>query len=234
MEKPKNYDALLTLPFCEVVVPQDVAFDMLTTRFQRVVSQNVDIFIPLILPETPDYDSVVAYYGRLKDEVKKVPPGGLGLSGDDIELMYGGLGSLTYEQVMDKVVEHVGKKVRDKKGNGDRNPATGGVGLILDALRLISPDVATFDDGVKVFAGSLRKNGYPLQPFHLGTMVDDVMNRRGTADFPFDFFADSQGATLLGASYVNHAIGREKLAFRQGLDITLEQLHMMATGRSMN
>jgi len=234
MESLRGYEALATLPFREVAIPEAEAMPKLSGKFQEVVVQSVDIFIPMIRPETPDYEAAVEHYRQFGEKAKEVTNVGLGMGDVDVEKMYGQWGSDTYLENMMRVVSHVGTESRKSIPKGADNPASGRIGFFLDMLRLISPDVATFDNGVKVFTSAMRRTGYILEPFALGAMIDDVIRRKGSPEFPFDFYSDSQGAAIFAASYIQHANSAERQAFQQGLDITLDELHMLATGHSTN
>ncbi len=234
MESLRGYEALTTLPFREIAIPEEEALPKLNGKFQEVVSQSVDIFIPMIGPETPHYEAVVEHYKQFVEKAKEVTTVGLGMGDVDVEKIYQEWGNNTYLDNMIRVVRHVGMESRTKTPEGADNPASGRIGFFLDMLRLISPDVATFDNGVKVFASAMRRTGYILEPFALGAMVDDVILRKGTADFPYDFYSDSKGAAIFAASYIHHATTAERMAFQQGLDITLEELQRLTTGQSTN
>ncbi len=236
MEQGSNTEALKVLPFREVALPMVEALALLTDRTRMVVKTNIGELIKQILPVTPNYEDVVAHYRRKQDEVESIfGPGGFALTPSDLEFIYEEWGHLTYQGVMERIVgESVPKYFNDKESDKSQNIASSCVGYILDTLRLIKPEVASFDDGVKIVVESMRNTGYKLAPFELGVMIDDVSGRKNIGDQPIDLWADAEGASLLGASYLTHANPRELASFNRGLQITRAELHQRATGFSIN
>lgn len=129
MEWLTGLEALTTLPFREVAIPEADALPKLNGKFQEVVAQSVDIFIPMIRPESQDYEGAVAYYKRFGEITKEVTTCGLGMDESDIQKMYGQWGNDTFLDNMIRVVDHVGAESRRDVPQGEDNPASGRIGF---------------------------------------------------------------------------------------------------------
>lgn len=235
MEIRRDYEALTTRPVTDVVIPETEALEKLRAKFVDVATTNADKMIAKLIPDVPEYEEGLAYLEGMKQSVQEVGYCGMGFNEEILRSIYGDLSPLTYEALLTLVVYNVGnavnKDVADPEGD---NPAAGRIGMFLDLFRIISPEVATFDDGVKLFASVLRKEKFPVRPFILGAMLDDVINMRGTNEVPFDIFADTEGASLFAASYYNHATSLEQMDFLRGIDITFDELRAINEANQRN
>lgn len=236
METEKGVDALRTLPFKEVTLPPSVAVPALTEKMRLVFDTNLDLYMNAIENAIDSQNPErTALLGRLEEAKARrdviFKPGGLCLTEDEVNFIYDEWGSLTFEKIAKKFMTEVFPKFVADPQSSSGNKC---VGYMLDLLRLLDPKIASFKDGVRIFADAATEPNSLVNPFLLGSMVDDAIHRRGTVEFQFHFLSDKQGSEELKDAFLACFGENDRNDFQRGIDITLNELHTGATGFSIN
>ncbi len=214
MENRPYNEHLSVIPFKDAVVPLEVGLDLLAKKSVTAISQNLDLCKPYFYPDY-DQESFDAIISEAKGEYSTFR-GGFGFTEENIAYIYSHMGDVQYESVIDNILEnYVAPTIWKTFPNV--NPNSIGLGMILDVVRLINPEIASFREGIGVLAKSMKKrNGYLLNNMELGIMVGEVVRKENTDSLPFDIFADSMGAAQLAANYISHLNEAELRDFRIG------------------
>lgn len=207
--------ALRTRPFVEVVLPRDQALDSLTARTRRVIANNAAFLLtePGLAGDPRKREYQEAVFGLRDFMLNQDPQGGTSLIEPDLDMVY--RWGLTFAESAAKFADEVFPHFIDG-GSGNREPGVINMGYALDLLHIIRPDVATFDQGVAVFADVSRESS-ETSPFILGSMVDDTVRLTSSIGIP-DLMADRQGALRFMEAYLRLANDADRSLFTFGRD----------------
>lgn len=207
--------ALRTRPFAEVVLPRTQALDALTVRTRRVIANNAAFLLtnPRLEgdPRRGEYQEAV--FGLRDFMLNRDPRGGISLIEPELDMVY--RWELTFAATAAKFVDEVFPHFAENDSGG-REPGVINMGYALDLLHIIRPDVATFDQGVAVFADVSRESS-ETSPFILGSMVDDTVRLASNSGIP-DLMADRSGALRFMEAYLRSADEADRALFTFGRD----------------
>jgi len=211
---------LLTLPFSEVALPFDEALAKLEGVKERVFSDCADYWLGLYQQHEPreEVERELKLLTKIRTEMLgEMIPGGRSMSEYEMTHVYR---FSSFRTVVESLMEEAFPRFHQT----NRRCGNEAAGYILDVLDILSPDMASFEDGAKLFAElSLRPGAY-INPTFLGAFIDDTRKRWGAGDVPWDFFSDAQGAERLRVCFEQEFSGEARQAFAYGLEVPLREL----------
>lgn len=230
MERLKGINALRILPFSDVLLSREEAIRKLFQHAGNIVSSNTRDFISL-------RDTIMPWYkGRVDDPdsvAGKMKPGGLSLTDHDYDLFISRYGNLSFKQALQGLITEVFPKFLTQDAVF-RQQGTLCFNYLLDLLSIINPKVASFEEGVSMLPESIDEDNMLFNSHLLGTIVADVLERKGTEMIPFEFYADLYTTERFKQSYLLSASIWQKLSFTNGLNSTAEQIRLGLRNISTN
>lgn len=227
-EKPIGIDALKTLPAIEVVRPVDEAIKVLTKKTKDAVPVCISYYEKEgILTITGDREHfVTAIQNEFSD-------GGYFFTDWELRYLYVSL-STTKISLFNYINHLFGKNIPEllTKSPLKRNSGISAMGILLDIIEVVKPDVATFDEKVALVVESIRVNDF--QPFLLGAIVDDTIKLLPFLEGDLELTISQDEVKRFAKSYYEQATPQEKIFFAQGLAMTMNDLHLLVTGKSVN
>lgn len=233
MEALRGHEALRTLPFRDVVLGIDEAIDTLAVRTSVVLDTNVEKVFGLLGSKFPQHKFPPEGIEHAKKAAKEfMGSGGLSMERVDLEHIFAEWGTLSYSQVVEKMITEVFPHFLE--GKAKRNPAGVFVGYYLDLANIVNPQIATFEDAVQIIAENVRKQHDRYKWFALGVYVDDAIKNKGIPGAGFDYLTDTENTERFRDTLLKFLRPKEKDHFMRGIDITFNELQIRTYGHSTN
>ena len=224
-------DVLATLPFNQVALPISDAKELLTAKVKYAVKKNLDALIEA-QKDNPDRHNAIKFLEQLRKRYQDERPiGGYSMSNLDIHTIYNLGKTESFNKIVGQVMTDTFPTLLNCP-DGGRNPKVVSVGYLLDFINMVNRKNASFDDCVSGVITAVRKNN--LDPYVLGTMLDDAAQLKGTRAFHTDIYIDSREVIKFKNSFIMQANRAERASLVRGYNESTEPVVENQLGLSQN